>query len=152
LVLEGSAVAIPEFWDDGWLPEGHWPATWEEIEARFGDQDGGRRALLTSKLLALRDGLRSAGVTGRMILDGSYVSAKSEPGDFDVLVVGPADLQVRKDTEPDVAALLDTEIAEKELGYSLFYMPLDSPILSLLSTLWDVSKQGIQKGVVEVEI
>src|SRR5689334_20960000 len=74
---------------EGLKPDGHWAATWEEIEARFDGQAGGRRALLTSKLLALRDGLRSAGVTGRMSLDGSYVSAKSEPGDFDVLVVGP---------------------------------------------------------------
>jgi hypothetical protein len=34
MALEGVRVAIPAFREDGWLPEGHWQAAWEEIEAR----------------------------------------------------------------------------------------------------------------------
>jgi len=26
--VEGEALAIPELRDDGWLPDGHWAATW----------------------------------------------------------------------------------------------------------------------------
>ena len=69
-----------------------------------------------------------------------------------MLLIGPADIQVRKDTEPDLARLLDAEMAEKERGYSLFFIPQDSPALGLLRTFWDVSKEGIPKGVLEVKI
>lgn len=79
-------------------------------------------------------------------MDGSYVSTKAAPGDFDVLLIGPSDIQMRKDTEPNLAYLLDAETAEKERGYSLFFFPQDSPFLDSLRTLWDVSKEEVQRG------
>jgi hypothetical protein len=149
---EVLTVAIPEFLEDGWLPAGHHAATWEEIIASFGGASGSRRARLTASLLELRDALLEFHITGSLLLDGSYVSAKAEPGDFDVLLIGPADIQVRKDTEPGLARLLDAEVAEKERGYSLFFIPQDSPAREMLQTFWDISKEGVLKGVVEVTL
>ena len=107
---------------------------------------------MTADLIALREALVANQVSGSLLLDGSYISTKAEPSDFDVLLIGPADIQARKDVELDLSRLLDAEIAEKERGYSLFFLPQDSPALDLLRTFWDVSKEGAPKGVVEVQI
>ena len=71
---------IPEFKADGNLPTGvHW-ATWDEICARFGTTPW-RRRLLVGLRAALQN-LRSAGCQ-TAYLDGSFVSSKSAPRDFD---------------------------------------------------------------------
>jgi hypothetical protein len=145
-------LAIPPFREDGWLPVGHHSASWDEIVARFGGVPGSQRAFLTAQLLVLRDTLHELGVRGYLLLDGSYISAKLEPNDFDVLLVAPSDVQAMQEADPRLARLLDVEIAEQEGGYTLFYIPNDSPALALLSTLWDVSKDGVAKGVIRVEL
>jgi hypothetical protein len=80
-------MPLPEFREDGWLPEGHYPTTWEEIETRLGDEPGSGRRRVLENLLRWRDRLRESGITGWLILDGSFVSAKSDPGDFDTLLI-----------------------------------------------------------------
>ena len=75
-----SCVMIPEFESDGNLAPGvHW-ATWSELYDRFGTTRW-RRRLLAGLRVALEN-LRSAGCL-TVYVDGSFVSSKSEPGDFD---------------------------------------------------------------------
>jgi hypothetical protein len=80
-------MALPGFRDDGWLPEGHHPTTWEEIRNLFGGESGTRRAQVLAKLLDWRDQVRRKGITRRLILNGSFISAKPEPGDFDTILI-----------------------------------------------------------------
>lgn len=80
-------MSVPEFRPDGWLPEGHHPATWDEIAARFGGAPGSRRAAVLSGLLQWRDAVRAKGMGGLAILDGSFISEKAAPGDFDCIFV-----------------------------------------------------------------
>lgn len=143
-------MALPLFRDDGWLPEGHHPATWQEVEALFGE--GNPRVALTQKLLAFRDELRAEDIGGYFVLDGSYISNKMAPHDFDVLLVAAPGTQALKDNSPRVGRLLDAEYAEKERGFSLLFIEETSAMVSLIKTVWDVSKQGVTKGVVEVTI
>ena len=75
-------MAIPPFREDGWLPSGHYAASWDEIVNRFYGVPGSRRAFLTAQLLLLRDTLLELGIRGYLLLDGSYISAKPEPNDF----------------------------------------------------------------------
>lgn len=144
-------MPLPEFRDDGWLPTGHHRAEWNEIAVRFGGKPGSHRADLTAKLLELYQALQAASVSGTILLDGSYISEKIEPGDFDILVIGPADLQARKDAEPNLASLLDAGAAEAQ-GYSLFFVTEASPMRKIISTIWDFSKEGIAKGIVELAL
>lgn len=142
-------MIIPPFRPDGWLPNGHHIADWNEVLLRFGGKPDSRRAQLTAELTHLRDALQATGITGTILLDGSYISEKPEPGDFDILLIGPADIQILKDMEPNLASLLNASDAEAR-GYSLFFTAETSPVRDLLSTLWDLSKEGIAKGVVEL--
>lgn len=71
---------LPKFTDNGNLPEGIHIAVWEEIEEKFGWNER-RRELLRGLLAALKV-LKEAGCK-QVLLNGSFVTAKDEPGDFD---------------------------------------------------------------------
>ncbi len=71
---------IPPFDATGKLPAGIHAADWQQFAARFGFSDR-RRRLLGGLETALRS-LRDAGCTLAYV-DGSFVTAKKEPGDFD---------------------------------------------------------------------
>jgi len=71
---------IPGFEKDGNLPAGEHECLWAEFVARFG-QTAYRRQLLAGLKAAL-DSLKAAGCT-RAYVDGSFVTAKDAPGDFD---------------------------------------------------------------------
>jgi hypothetical protein len=71
---------IPGFDKDGNLPPGEHECLWDEFAARFG-QTAHRRQLLAGLKAAL-DSLKGAGCT-RAYVDGSFVTAKDAPGDFD---------------------------------------------------------------------
>jgi hypothetical protein len=103
-------------------------------------------------LLLFRDAIRKRGCTGRVLLDGSFISAKIAPGDFDVLLVLQPEIQVMKDSDVILADLLDAQNAEIRRGYTVFFAPNNSASLKLLETAWDMSKEGVFKGVVEVPL
>lgn len=71
---------VPPFTASGNLPPGvHW-ATWEEVTARFGTTS--HRAKLLEGLRRALQNLASAGCR-TVYIDGSFVTAKEVPGDFD---------------------------------------------------------------------
>ncbi len=72
---------IPSFTDQGLLPQGIHAATWTEITERFGFSEH-RQKLLEG----LRLGLENLALAGcqTAYLDGSFVTQKPNPNDFDV--------------------------------------------------------------------
>ena len=75
-------MAIPDFDNDGLLPPGFHRATRAEVEVRFGWNEH-RRDLLAGLHVALDD-LAQAGCR-RVFLDGSFVTEKEEPNDWDLV-------------------------------------------------------------------
>ena len=71
---------LPNFDADGNLPPGIHPATWAEIEDRFGTTEHRRRLLSGLRQAALA--LKAAGCS-MLYLDGSFVTSKDTPNDFD---------------------------------------------------------------------
>lgn len=71
---------IPSFDERGNLPPGTYPATWDEIVERYATNE--RREQLLDGLRAAIESLRDAGCS-RVYLDGSFVTTKDVPGDFD---------------------------------------------------------------------
>ena len=148
-------MPIPAFRVDGWLPEGHWAATWEEVVTILDGKPGSRRHEILGRLLVWRDDLRSNGVRGRLILNGSFVSTKERPGDCDCVLVYD-DSHGRVDERPETKALTDYfTLKDQGLG-DVFVFPL-----SLIKThphlfqedVFDYDKSTkLPKGVLEVEI
>lgn len=95
-------MPIPDL-TDGVLPEGVHDCTLAEAEAAFGrfqTTDTDRRMRLTDELRRyLREASRS-GLVVAVVIDGSYVTAKDEPGDIDLVIVPAADHDFDQDLRP----------------------------------------------------
>lgn len=84
-------MSIPDFNDDGLLPSGRHQCTLDEAKDRFAHNDA--RIIIWENLgIALAE-MASAGLTGTLFLDGSYVTDKAIPGDIEVV------LDVRGETD-----------------------------------------------------
>jgi hypothetical protein len=74
--------------EDGVLPDGIHDCTADEVEAAFGRfQRSDRRIRLTERLKAYLAAAARSGIVVAVIIDGSYVTAKDEPEDIDLIVV-----------------------------------------------------------------
>jgi hypothetical protein len=79
-----TAVPIPRFRADGYLPEGVHQATEPEVLFQFGAGSRRRRTMV----LRLRQWLELARAVGapQFLVDGSFVTAKVDPGDIDAVI------------------------------------------------------------------
>ncbi len=75
---------IPDFREDGYLPEGLHLATFDEVADRFGTGSH-RRAYLLQRL---RKWVALAHSTGakRLLIAGSFVTSKTDPNDIDSVI------------------------------------------------------------------
>jgi hypothetical protein len=96
---------IPQFRADGYLPEGLYLASEAEVLFRFGASTRQRRRLA----LRLRRWVELARQIGgrRLLLDGSFVTAKDEPDDVDAVILLPADFQHQVDQGIEAALELE---------------------------------------------
>jgi hypothetical protein len=103
--MESQGHAIPPFRDDGYLPAGLHPAGDAEVLFRFGTSSRRRRRLA----LRLRRWIELARAVGalRLMIDGSFVTAKLEPDDVDAVLLLPAGFQDQ--VEDGSAAALELE-------------------------------------------
>ena len=89
--MESQDSTIPQFCADGFLPEGLYLASEANIMFRFGSSSRRRRRLI----LRLRRWIELARLVGalRLLIDGSFVTAKVEPDDIDAVILLPPDFQ-----------------------------------------------------------
>jgi len=148
-------MALPALREDGWLPEGHHETTWKEIAEVFGGKPGSRRAQVLLRLLEWRDALRGTGVAGRVILNGSFISAKTEPGDFDLIFVYDESARAIINRDADAKALTDYTYC-KAAGYGDVFTFAVAAVRAFPDfcrlDMFDTDKKGIPKGVVEVAL
>jgi len=78
-------MALPDLTTDGWLPPGLHAAPMAEVKARFGG--GAARQRHLELLRQVVTAARSYETIKRVLLWGSFVSAKPEPNDLDYSLV-----------------------------------------------------------------
>jgi hypothetical protein len=91
---------IPDL-DDGVLPEGVHGCTIEEVEqvfGRFARSDCRQR--LTQTLRRYIEDVRKARIAVAVVVDGSYITAKSEPSDIDLVLALRSDIDLRAELLP----------------------------------------------------
>jgi hypothetical protein len=141
---------IPSFNLSGYLPAGIHSATWDEIEERFGGSAHRRR--LVEGLRSALNALRLAGCE-RAYVDGSFVTSKETPGDFDacwsVVNVDPARL------DPVLLDFSNMRAAQKR-KYLGELFPAEWPEAASGKSWLDyfkISKEsGQPKGIVAVDL
>jgi hypothetical protein len=141
---------IPEFYEHGNLPPGiHW-ADWDEIVARFGTNK--RRVELLQGLKEAARLLAEAGCPA-LYVDGSFVTAKEIPGDFDACWELTADMDPAR-FDPVFWQLRHPRKEQKErFGGELF--PAQLPNGASGETFLDffqVDRDGNPKGVVALKL
>ena len=93
--------------ETGRLPEGEHPAAWEEVVERFGWNS--RRRRLLDGLADAMELLEAAGCR-RVWLNGSFVTAKEEPGDFDASLGRTRTGSEQDDALPKTMACLSSNV------------------------------------------
>jgi hypothetical protein len=103
--MEPGESMIPPFRTDGYLPEGLYVASEAEVTFRFGSSSPRRRRLA----LRLRRWIELARQVGgqRLLIDGSFVTAKEEPNDIDAVILLPDHFE--RQIEAGVESALELE-------------------------------------------
>jgi hypothetical protein len=140
---------IPPVDAAGNLPPGVHEATWDELVARFGTTP--RRLALLAGLKAALDALRAAGCR-RAYVDGSFVTARTEPGDFDACWE-PAGVDVDR-LDPVLLTFDRGRHAQKaKFGGELF--PANMPADLARTTFFEFfqrGRDGRPKGIVALDL
>ena len=144
---------LPDFDHEGRLPPGIHLATWAEVVARFGGNprlqellDGLERALGV---------LRSAGCR-RVYLDGSFVTNKPTPGDYD-LAWEPTNVDVALLLRLDPAfGVFDAGRAAQKAKYGGEFFPSSANEAFTGRTFLDFfqtdKETGVAKGIVALDL
>jgi hypothetical protein len=144
---------IPPFDREGNLPPGIHLATLEEVFATFGSS--AHRIGLLRGFQAAIDIFRSAGCR-RVYLDGSFVTSKEVPGDFDALwdVIG-VDVATLLQLEPCFGDFSNGRAAQKA-RYSGEFFPANFREPTFGGTFLDffqIDKQsGLPKGIIAIDL
>ncbi len=144
-------MPLPVFDTRGDLPIGVHSATLAEIVDRFGHGTA-QRELVTIRLVHVYDLAQRTGKLLRFVIFGSYVTAKPEPNDVDIILV-MADDFTEQDYEPNSFPVFDHLRAQQVLGASLFVIRpgfvMGETVDEFLSH-WQRKRDQSWHGIVEV--
>ena len=116
-------MPLPDFNADGDLPPGVYPVTLAEALARFGGGSA-RRRVVSNRLVRLHELATSTGCVARFVVFGSFVTAKPDPRDVDVVLIMEDRFDVSAVTG-DAAAVFSHSDADARLGASVFWFDGD---------------------------
>ena len=123
-------MAIPDLDDDGFLPEGVHKCAFDELQQRFGgSQRSDRRSALFVKLVEYIQELRSTGMVAGLVVDGSFVTNKAEPGDIDLVLILRADHDFAVDLRPFEYNVLSRRRVLKRYAFDVLVARENSPEL-----------------------
>ncbi len=143
------SVMIPPFDRRGNVPAGIHAATWEDILGRFAQTS--RRQTLTLGLKAALEALATAGC--RIVyLDGSFVTAKDAPGDFDACW-DPDGVDIRQLDPVFLTFDAGRQTQKAVYGGELFIadMPADERGSAFLEFFQTDRETGRRKGIVAID-
>ena len=144
-------MPLPNLNHDGELPEGIHKATIEEVIAQFGSGTE-QRIIVTERLQRIYQLAKDTGHLQQLLIFGSYITAKPEPNDIDVVIILDDDFDMAACGE-EVKKLLNHQQAATEFGASIFWI---RPSLLFLETIdefiagWQVKRDGTRRGIIEV--
>ncbi len=120
-------------------------ASLADVLVRFGEGTTQRKAV-TDRLIRIHRLATTVGHLDRFVIFGSYVSAKAEPNDVDVIFRS-------EECAAEGAVLFDHARADAELGASVFWVRpemLLGEALERFLAFWQTKRDGRRRGIVEV--
>lgn len=143
-------MPLPEFNDDGDLPPGVHVATLSETLARFGKSNLARQ-IMGRRLQQIHDLAVSTGHLARFVVFGSFVTAKEEPNDVDVVLVMDETFDGSVLAKP-ARLLFNHDIADSEFGASIFWAcrPVAFGGEQAMIDFWQTTREDSRRGIIEI--
>lgn len=148
-------MAIPDLDDDGLLPVGLHECSIEELKEAFGRfNDSDRRPRLFKDLARYLDEVAEADVGRYLVVNGSFVTAKPDPNDIDVLLVLRDDLDLARPVPPYEYNARSKKYVRREFGLDLFpVFENDASFDQMIGIFRQVKhRPGVVKGILKVAI
>lgn len=111
-------MAIPAFNEEGDLPPGVYRAAISEVLERFG-QGRPQRRVVAGRLDRLYTLAATTGYLARFVVFGSFVTAKAEPNDLDVILLMEDSFDLAK-VSGEAALVFQHMEADAHFGASVF--------------------------------
>ena len=144
-------MPLPELDSHGDLPIGVHRASLDEVLARFG-HGMSQRELVTARLVRVYELANGTGKLERFIIFGSYVTAKPDPNDADIILVMRDDFR-RKECSVEAKPLFDHLRTQQEFGASVFAIRSSQILLESVDSFiahWQTKRDKSRRGIVEV--
>ena len=143
-------MLLPPFGPEGDLPEGLHQVPIAEFFAHFGSATP-QRVRLAARLQAVLDLVQPYAIVARVIVWGSFVSAKPDPADIDLLWVTLPTFE-RGRLPVQVDTLFDPVLAKRLYGIDVLSIPEGSAWLPTLLDGLSVTRAFSRRGLVEVRL
>lgn len=143
-------MPLPAFNEDGDLPPGVHSATLSEVLARFG-QGLVQRGTVADRLTRIYQLAISTGQVARVAVFGSFITAKAEPHDIDILLLMEDTFDLSAGAG-EAAVVFQHLEAHARFGASVFWTRRSGALggEQALIEYWQVRRDGGQRGVVEI--
>ncbi len=140
---------IPDLTSEGVLPPGVHDATVGEVRRRFGTGTQARRQLMKGLSAVIARARRAR--ARDLYLNGSFVTSKKEPVDWDAVLVFPVGCNTGS---ADAIVLADRDRIRRDYDGDLFTVSEDDPELldHFVSTIFGTDRHGVPKGLVRIHL
>lgn len=143
-------MALPAFNEKGDLPPGVYRATLSEVLERFGQGSVHRRAV-ADRLKRVYELVTSTGQLARFVVFGSFVTAKDDPNDVDIILLMEDTFDLASVTGEAALPFQHME-ADAHFGASVFWTRRSGAIggEQAMVEYWQVRREGGRRGIVEI--
>lgn len=120
-------MPIPPFNAKGWLPEGIYDCTVDEATTRFGTFQGNdRRPRLWADFREFISEVKPTGLPMAILINGSFVTAKPDPNDIDLILVIPVTHHLTRDLSPAQYNVLSAQRVKRKYKLDVLVAREDS--------------------------
>jgi hypothetical protein len=143
-------AALPAFNEEGDLPPGVHRATLSHVLERFG-RGAARRRAVADRLNRIYQLVKSTGRLARFVVFGSFVTAKTEPKDVDVVLLMEDDFDLAS-VAGEAALVFQHMEADAYFGASVFWTKRSGAVggEEAMIEYWQVRREGGRRGIVEI--
>lgn len=143
-------MALPAFNEEGDLPPGVYRATLTEVLERFG-QGSVQRYAVADRLKRVYELVASTGLLARFVVFGSFVTAKEDPNDVDIVLLMEDAFDLAALTGEAVLPFQHME-ADAHFGASIFWTRRSGAIggEQAMIEYWQIRRGGGRRGIVEI--
>jgi hypothetical protein len=143
-------MALPAFNAEGDLPPGVYRAVLSEVLERFGHGSVQRR-VVSDRLTRVYQLVAATGQLARFIVFGSFVTAKDEPNDVDIVLLMEETFDLASVTG-EAALVFQHMEADAHFGASVFWTRRSGAIggEQAMIEYWQVRREGGHRGIVEI--